>query len=532
MPTTPRRCRCKAKSCWTAASDRRRLHRSAGPTNRRRTRGAASCCATRCWTACARSSPPIAGDAAEIERLLDDSSQRAAFLRAMAAGLRQAKESGAAFDYYQKLIDLEPDQRPLDQIDKTRAVRRDRWIRSQLADLRREAKDDTAAKIDQVVAARFQSARGGDVDRAVAAIRRQLRRPAGGREGARANWCGVSTPRGDVWKRNWRRRRLPTARSRKAVASRPVVWPVGKVEVDDGTDERHIANALRSKHLESARRSGAVTSAICRFSSTPTVDRSSPTTACGRELWKVPLADGQQQQYYSYNPSLTHGYADGHLLLMSLGWKIIAIDTLGLAPNGTPRVLWTQDLMGQTLDLNDESVAAAVRADELAVAAAVSRSFTTSRSFWGRCGTTTPVSSDFAVLWRWIRGTARRFGFVRTCRRTATCSATTSTCSCFRPTATKPACCERRTANWWARAECRESAASKLLPSGEQKDGVRPYRRDVPGHAGTKRAVVVAGGKPAGVDAGRSAGRPRPVARAKVRRQRPGLRRRTTRWWA
>jgi hypothetical protein len=33
-----------------------------------------------------------------------------------------------------------------------------------------------------------------------------------------------------------------------------------------------------------------------------------------------------------------------------LGTKVIAIDTLGLGNNGAPRVLWTQDLMGQSLD--------------------------------------------------------------------------------------------------------------------------------------------------------------------------------------
>ena len=73
---------------------------------------------------------------AEIERLLDAPAQRAAYLRLMAAGLRQAGEWAAAFECYQKLIDLEPDRRPLDQIGKSHLVRRDRWFQGQLAELR------------------------------------------------------------------------------------------------------------------------------------------------------------------------------------------------------------------------------------------------------------------------------------------------------------------------------------------------------------------------------------------------------------
>ena len=44
-----------------------------------------------------------------------------------------------ALEFYQKLIDLEPDRRPLDQVSKTLAVRRDRWFQGQLALLRGEA---------------------------------------------------------------------------------------------------------------------------------------------------------------------------------------------------------------------------------------------------------------------------------------------------------------------------------------------------------------------------------------------------------
>ena len=89
IPTTPRRFRCKAKSCWTAASVReaiasfRRADQLApDPRTRELLRD------TILDGLRTRVRRSIAARLRGIERLLDDSSQRAAFLRAMAAGLR------------------------------------------------------------------------------------------------------------------------------------------------------------------------------------------------------------------------------------------------------------------------------------------------------------------------------------------------------------------------------------------------------------------------------------------------------------
>ena len=64
----------------------------------------------------------------------------------------------------------------------------------------------------------------------------------------------------------------------------------------------------------------------------------------GQERWKVSLAEeGQPQQSFPFNRNLTYGRACGHLLMLAMGVKIVAIDTLGDGKGG-PRVLWTQDL--------------------------------------------------------------------------------------------------------------------------------------------------------------------------------------------
>ncbi|MBU4272850.1 MAG: PQQ-binding-like beta-propeller repeat protein, partial [Planctomycetes bacterium] len=66
------------------------------------------------------------GRGEEIEPLLDDLSQRAVFLRLMASGLHGEGQWAEAFENYSKLVDLEPNRQPLDQVDDGLVVRRDR----------------------------------------------------------------------------------------------------------------------------------------------------------------------------------------------------------------------------------------------------------------------------------------------------------------------------------------------------------------------------------------------------------------------
>ncbi len=96
--------------------------------------------------------------ASEVERLLDDPAQRAAYLRLMAEGLRKDGHWVDAFSYCQKLIDLEPAERPLDKISSTHSARCDRWLAAELALLRDEADKTAAAKIDSAIEQRLKDA--------------------------------------------------------------------------------------------------------------------------------------------------------------------------------------------------------------------------------------------------------------------------------------------------------------------------------------------------------------------------------------
>jgi outer membrane protein assembly factor BamB len=292
------------------------------------------------------------GHAAEIERLLDTPLQRAAFFRAMAAGLRQAGEPLAAFDYYQKLGELDPNRRPLDQVGKSLVVRRDRWLRDQLTELRRSVDGEAAAKIDQAVAARLQSAQA-------ATSLEPLQRFVDGF----GDQPAASQGRDELLQRlRTAGRRIevelaePPAPSpeRRAEEHGPA-WPNGKVEIATAPTKSTARNYYGRNILDLR---GDAEACFRDLSVQFEASRQSIVAfdSLGRERWRVPLTNVGQTSGFAYNASQSLGFTSGHLLVVALGWKVVAIDTLGLGAAGTPRVLWTQDLLGRPLDVNDDSL--------------------------------------------------------------------------------------------------------------------------------------------------------------------------------
>ena len=60
--------------------------------------------------------------------------------------------------------------------------------------------------------------------------------------------------------------------------------------------------------------------------------------------------DNDQRQNFYFNYQFAQAEADGHFLLLSLGTRIFAIDSLGSGAAGSPRILWSQDLSSLGLD--------------------------------------------------------------------------------------------------------------------------------------------------------------------------------------
>jgi outer membrane protein assembly factor BamB len=74
----------------------------------------------------------------------------------------------------------------------------------------------------------------------------------------------------------------------------------------------------------------------------------------GKERWNLPLAEPGQNIYI--NRATAETSVHGHLLLLSLGQKLVAIDTLGNGGARAPQRLWEQDLSGSTFDPNGNAI--------------------------------------------------------------------------------------------------------------------------------------------------------------------------------
>ena len=292
----------------------------------------------------------------ELEQLADNTDQRADYIRLMAGGLRQTGELAPAFDYYQKLMDLEPDRLPFDRIDQTLSVRRDRWFQSQLAMLRSEAKDDAAAKIDAAVKTHLNAAlAAGSID----ALERFLdyfgNQPSA--DSARSELARKLRSAGRMLEAELIQNSEAAAgeqprngdNARRPRKDQEASWPVGKAEITVTPSTNVSANGYRRYSIDMRGDAKPYFSdTALHFDDARHMIFGSD--GWGRQQWQVSLAADEQRQNFAYNRAWTHARAEGHLLLVMLGWKIMAIDTLGQGHNGTARLLWTQDLLGPGTD--------------------------------------------------------------------------------------------------------------------------------------------------------------------------------------
>ena len=63
----------------------------------------------------------------------------------------------------------------------------------------------------------------------------------------------------------------------------------------------------------------------------------------GRARWSLALGE-RRQRGFGVNRELAFASACGHLLVLGVDTKLLAVDTLGLAGAVSPRILWSQDL--------------------------------------------------------------------------------------------------------------------------------------------------------------------------------------------
>ncbi len=342
-------------------------------------------------------------DLADIESLLDNPAQRATYLRLMAAGLQQADQPLAAFDQYRQLIDLSGDRRPRDAIDQNWSVRRDRYVQAQLASLRRApANTAVAAKIDEEIRKRLKAAQPaavldrlrlvldyfGNPPAAEAAQAERLNRlKASGRwlDAEAAVWQAtpqndpselaratarvidllVQAGRGDEAARacRWLSRRFPETACHEGktvkqwIESLPAenllrrqfagkaVWPVGKVAV--ATSRIRIENVNISRFGRNpvefqGDRGPFLGDATLQYDQNRR--QLLGGDGLGHERWQASLVEEGQPPLFLANRGPARAAVCGHLLFLTMGYKIYAIDTLASQGEGGSRILWSHSL--------------------------------------------------------------------------------------------------------------------------------------------------------------------------------------------
>jgi outer membrane protein assembly factor BamB len=346
----------------------------------------------------------------EVEALLDTPSQRAEYLRLMACGLQAAGQWRPALEEYLKLIDLDEDRHELDEVSPGLSVRRDRWIRAQLAALREEAGAEGAEALEEPVAKRLQAAlAAGDVqslrgflalfgDHLSAGAARQalidrLRQRGRLLEAELELWNAQESEDREVAARAtaelaallveakrpgdaaWCYRRL--GREFAAVVCRdgktgrelyegvanegPVAealapepdWPQGKVVVEAGQPSR-VNHSSYGRYTLPMREGTAPFFGDVSLQLDQSRRGVRALDGYGHRVWELSLQQSGVTRAISFHPTLSHGRACGHLLLAASGHQnhqLVAVDTLGNGEEGQPKLLWTENLRDPGFDL-------------------------------------------------------------------------------------------------------------------------------------------------------------------------------------
>jgi outer membrane protein assembly factor BamB/tetratricopeptide (TPR) repeat protein len=349
--------------------------------------------------------PAYRDQLADIETLIDQSAQRGTFLRLVAVGWQNAGNAQAAFDAYMNIAGLGASTNELERVDHVLSVRRDRWVQARLKELLDAASPTDRAAMDKTIQERLAEAqRGagpiplrtfltfygtlpiGDVAREALVPRlaeegmyaeaeqllRRLEASGDPRRAARATaeYAGLlqSAKRYEDAAIYYRRlmdrfadeqcldgktgRQIVDALAENSDVKKLLAgadpWPVGVVEREEGkspvgTVTRHFALDL--------------TGSLAPFyeHATLCVDQQQQSLVgfdgLGRERWRVPLRDttsNNPNHTFFGNGQMNPARVSGHVVLVSMGYQIMAIDTLGGPGTDGARVLWRHDLIDRT----------------------------------------------------------------------------------------------------------------------------------------------------------------------------------------
>ena len=337
----------------------------------------------------------------EVDRLATEPRERVQLLRLMAAGLQSQGNRRAAFDAYLKLTDPALGPPDLDRIGRSATARRDRLVQAGLKTLV-EASDATErAAMDEAISARMSAALATPGPVAL----RDFLRYFGGLPHGESNWGGDVREQladrlvtGGVWleaetvlrgleqSSQAAQRRVGVARLAQMLAragraddAAPYVQRLQTEWADaicvDGKTGAQLAEEMRRDNaaLQVGAGSNWPTGAIEQT----TNDRPTPPTQYypaelqgsrdlagsgftvelaqdrqsilgrdgnGQTRWRVAISDPTGQLPNMINPQVLQARSAGHLVIVSMGQHIAAIDTLADAKSGVAKIIWMREL--------------------------------------------------------------------------------------------------------------------------------------------------------------------------------------------
>jgi len=381
----------------------------------------------------------------ELASLVERPEEQAAYLRIVAEGLASAGRPMQAFDRYMRLAAFDGSAASLESIDASLSVRRDRWLQARLGDLRRAATDDQRQEIDDRIAAQLEQALASS---AIEDLRAFVRIFATHPLADEARWQLASrlAQRDNLLEAELLLRQLeesasperrPAATARLAQLLREagrvveasiyyqrLAGELANVVCLDGktgeqlyaelaADEAIRRRAEQPQHWPSGDVEKEITqrtTAVYRYFDCEVESRDEPffdglsvefdqgrSTLIGRDdlgrvRWRVALFDSSQRRRMAINAGVLHGAAAGHLLVVSAGHDLFAIDTLGMGQE--PRVLWKVEARPPLPGL---PVNRAVHAGQIALAWGDRRTFI-SDAYGQRAGSLGPVTSEFVCF--------------------------------------------------------------------------------------------------------------------------------------
>ena len=323
--------------------------------------------------------PAYRGRLSEIEPLLESPAQRAALLRLMAEGLRRSGELAGAFDYCEKLMGLEPDRQPLDE-SRSPLFRAARPVDPRADDrpLPRSARQSPRRRSGWSTGCHGRRRARGR--RRQNSARRRPRSCGSSPSGATRRWRPRALEPLEKWlayfdgtpgarpARAELARRL--GRAGQALAAELAAWPepppaVAAVEAIwqpapcGGHTLAHRASRDRQRpdqgpgperqRLRAAGSAGRAPPALRRQRTRVSAEQpDGGQLRRARQRAVVGLAGrplGAAGILRTCRPAGHARLRHGHLLLLSLGWKVAALDTTGAGRKTAPRLLWVHDVL-------------------------------------------------------------------------------------------------------------------------------------------------------------------------------------------